>query len=576
MADESAYSIVPSRMSMSISTCHTTGSGASKNEENLVYKPLAFENELFTTRVYKRNYRTPALQRLFKGTEQKIPYKTRPRTVAQSIADDPDGSEAENCTIREPGPTRWWHTEAQNAEPRISFADACEQGNVEIVEAFLKSGQDVHVPVVGENHKLLDLSAIHVAAKRGHVQVVEILLSYGAEKEMLSCVSRKRPLHLAVQAGHVAMVRYLLDNGTNIAAPDGESAQAIHKAAECGSTVILSFLLDRGAAIDSATTNGFRPLHMASQPPDRANVIRFLCSQGADIEAKTHYGYTPLYYASLHNNVDNMEALLELGAAHGPHGPSILSTALEHGHLQATRLLLERGMDPNRPVSGGRTALQKLFKGYKAWRSFDRHRLPNFAEIVELLLVYGADVDLQDSNGDTPLQCLCSRSQFHIGERRLQIQLAKILLRSMRVVDTVNFAGETALGLSAKRISGNWLCQALIASGARLLLSRPGIEIGLYLEQSATGHLSVLNCYLRLNSKTLTKRLGDYEKDSQKNMFSLPHNHHWTGVLRRLLCNLESLDLKDGSWFDYVDTDWTLELTSVPSMSTGESFLWDP
>lgn len=529
---------------MSIHTGRTADGGASKSEDDLVYKPLTFENELFTARVYKRNYRTPALQRIFKGTEQKTSDKTRPRTVAQKSAEDPDGSEAENCTIREPGPQRWWHTKAQNAEPRISFADACEQGNVEIVETFLKSGQDVHVPVAGEIHKLLDFSAIHVGAKGGHVQVVEILLSYGADREMLSRFSLIRPLHLAVKAGHVAMVRYLLDMGTNIAAADGESAQAIHVAAELGSTVILSFLLDRGAAIESAMTYGHQPLHMASKNPGRANVINFLCSQGADIEGKTHHGYTPLYYASLHNNVDNMKALLELGAAHSPQGPSILSIALEHGHLQATRLFLERGMDPNRPVSGGRTALHKLFKANKAGVPFDRHHLPKYEETVELLLVYGADVDLQDSNGDTPLHCLCSRSEIQIEARRLQIQLAKILLRSMRDVDTVNFAGETALGLSAKRISGDWLCQALIASGARLLLSRPGIEIGLDLEPSATGGLSILNCYLRQNSKTLTKRLGFYEKNGRDSI--APLINHWTGVLRSLLRNLELVDVKDG------------------------------
>ena len=191
---------------MSIYTGHTTDSGASKSEEDLVYKPLTFENELFTAPVYKRNYRTPALQQLFKGTEQKTSDNTRPRTVALTIEEDPNGSELENCTIREQGPTRWWHTEAQNAKPRISFADACAQGHVEIVKTHLQLGQKVHVPVLGRNYRLMDFSAIHIAAKGGHVQVVEILLSHGADKEMLSCVSQKRPLHLAVRAGHVAMV----------------------------------------------------------------------------------------------------------------------------------------------------------------------------------------------------------------------------------------------------------------------------------------------------------------------------------------------------------------------------------
>ena len=454
MSDESAYSIVPSRMSMSIYTRHTTDSGASKSEENLVYKPLTFENELFTARVYKRNYRTPAVQRFLKGIEQKTSGKTSPRNVAQEVVEDQFGSEADVLTMVGPGLTQRRPTKAQSgtsipsegqlagddgtsekvdtapntgpsilsaearnqevriiesfvalrppvhrpvlldippysslslchspmpmegqpagsgdtngkfnmgpyAKPRISFGEACEQGNVEIVETYLKSGQDVHVPVAGADHWLLDLSAIHVAAEGGHVRVVEILLSYGADRDMLSRVSWKRPLHLAVQAGHATMVQYLLDNGTDIAAPGENSVQAIHVAAKNGFTGIVGILLNRGAAMESSTLDGARPLHVASQNPRRVNVIKLLCSEGADIEAETHAGYTPLYRACLHNAVDNMKALLEFGTANSPKGPSVLDLALRCGFIRAARLLLERGLDPNRPVFDRATALHR-------------------------------------------------------------------------------------------------------------------------------------------------------------------------------------------------------------------------
>lgn len=455
---------------MSIYTAHTTDSGASKSEEDLVYKPLTFENELFTARVYKRNYGTPALQRLLKSTKQKTLDKTRPRIFAQENVEDPDDSEAENLTIRATEPTQLW--------------EACEQGNFEVVETFLKSGQDVDLPVLAGNDKLFDLSAIHVAAKSGHVQVVEILLSYGA-------------------------------------------------------------------AIDSATTNGFQPLHVASQNPDRTDVIKFLCSQGADIEAETSHGCTPLYYAALNNCVDNMKALLELGAAHGPQGPSILSLALDRGSLQATRLLLEHGVDPNHPDSAGRTALHRRLKVNTEDPSNHYHLTD--AEIVELLLVYGADVDLQDSNGNTPLHCLCDheeiqmRPEVQIEQRRLQIQLANILLRSMRDINTVNIAGMTALGVSAKRKSINWaLSQSLIESGVCLVLRRPGIEMGLVFKGSSTGHPPILNFYLRQGSNMLTKRLVYYPNDGQDR--TIRHDMPSTDVLYRLLWDPESLDQAEISW----------------------------
>ena len=568
-SDESAYSIVPSRMSMSIHTAHTVDSGASKSEVDLVYKPLTFENELFTARVYKRNYRTPALQRLFKGTEQKTSDKTRPRTVAQEIGKDLDGSEADNFTIREPREPGHTQNEARiiisrrsegqpagdedtsggmntlpNPEIQLSFAVACKQGNVEIVETCLASGQNVHGPLLGGKHYNADLSAIHFAAKGGHIQVAELLLSYGADKEMLSCISEKRPLHLAVQAGHVAMVRYLLDKGTNIAAPDGENAQATHVAAACGSAVILSLLLDRGAAIDASMTNGDQPLHVASQHPDRANVIKFLWSQGADIEAKTGRGYTPFDYASVHNHMDNMKALLELGADHSPQGLSMFAIA-QRDRLQATRLLLEHGVDPNRPVYGGRTALHRLAKDTMAYS--EPYHLHKYAEVVMLSLENGAEVDIQDSSGNTPLHCLCSRCENPTSEQEtLQLQLAKMLLRSTRDVDTINIAGETALGLAINSRCVVSLIQLIFASGGRLLMAYPEIKLRFEIDGSSAAYGSFLTCHLRRGDHVLTIRVNNYYKADQDSPHVLSPSS--IGVLRGLLQDPESIDVNDGSW----------------------------
>ena len=62
-SDESAYSIVPSRMSSRLST--STRQSLS-SDENMSYRRLSCENDLFTARVYKRSYRTPLIRRLFR------------------------------------------------------------------------------------------------------------------------------------------------------------------------------------------------------------------------------------------------------------------------------------------------------------------------------------------------------------------------------------------------------------------------------------------------------------------------------------------------------------------------------
>jgi len=69
LSDESAWTIVNSRASFS--TCDNASLMSVESAE-LVYRPLDFENDLFTARVYKRNYRPTMIKRLFKP-ERKMP-----------------------------------------------------------------------------------------------------------------------------------------------------------------------------------------------------------------------------------------------------------------------------------------------------------------------------------------------------------------------------------------------------------------------------------------------------------------------------------------------------------------------
>lgn len=60
-SDESAFSIVPSRLSMF--TDRTSIRDSNSSYTSMVYRRLSFEDDLFTAKVYKRNYRNERLQR---------------------------------------------------------------------------------------------------------------------------------------------------------------------------------------------------------------------------------------------------------------------------------------------------------------------------------------------------------------------------------------------------------------------------------------------------------------------------------------------------------------------------------
>jgi ankyrin repeat protein len=70
-------------------------------------------------------------------------------------------------------------------------------------------------------------TALHVAAQRGHVEVVTALVQMGADKEAANAVGA-RPLHWAAMSGQLEVVRLLLQLGADWDATmhDGTTAHA--------------------------------------------------------------------------------------------------------------------------------------------------------------------------------------------------------------------------------------------------------------------------------------------------------------------------------------------------------------
>ena len=146
---------------------------------------------------------------------------------------------------------------------------------------------------------------------------------------------------------------------------------------------VRSLLKQQRALARQAEPDGTTPLHWAVRVNDLA-LVRALLQAGAT-HAANRYGTTPLELAAEMGNPRVIEALLEAGAdAKGAtvEGETVLMTASLTGNVEAMRLLLARGADPNAQESRfGETALM--------WTASENH-----AAAVRLLLEAGAKVDL--------------------------------------------------------------------------------------------------------------------------------------------------------------------------------------
>lgn len=114
--------------------------------------------------------------------------------------------------------------------------------------------------------------------------------------------------------------------------------------------------------------------------------------QGADINFKDYYGKTPIFHhASVWNG--DVQLLIELGArvdVVDDFGVSLLHLAAMYGRVNATKALLDAGLDVNR--KSGRIDWPGFLTPLEKTLQQDRLPYQELSEICELLLGHGANI----------------------------------------------------------------------------------------------------------------------------------------------------------------------------------------
>ena len=110
-----------------------------------------------------------------------------------------------------------------------ALLDATRRGDAAAVRTLLEEGADPNV-AQGDG-----LSALHLAAQEGNLEVVELLLGAGAKVEAKTQIGEYTPLHVASEGAHAAVVRALLEAGADPGAVTTTTgATPLHLAAENG------------------------------------------------------------------------------------------------------------------------------------------------------------------------------------------------------------------------------------------------------------------------------------------------------------------------------------------------------
>lgn len=282
-------------------------------------------------------------------------------------------------------------SERRTEEPNHGAEENPETGvkNSEILSNFMEEYQRrslqselikaiIHKSPLEEIQKLIHLGAdingtfeyemrpIHFAASADNVEVLELCLNFGCDINSKDCCGLT-PVHLSTQKGHIDCLTYLISQGANVRV-DEMGYKAAKRVKDKPDTLLA--VGDKNKNAGSNTEVDKKPIESDDESEDRAS----------NTSGKAPKGFT-------------MVMAVEP-----------LNFALENNHIDAVKLLLENGANPNRwyPV------------GYE----INLVPLENI-RCLELMLDYGANPNAVDRCGYTPLMMAAKTN--HISAAKLLV-----------------------------------------------------------------------------------------------------------------------------------------------------------
>jgi len=307
--------------------------------------------------------------------------------------------------------TQMWN-DMKESELDAKLLWAAENGHDAILRRLLAKDKEKSSPSLTSRKKN---KLLLKGAYKGHKEVVAVLLAnpHAATIEA-STRSGFTALHMACGKGHVSVLETLLTHGAAIEARNKNGSTPLHTAAQKGYAAVVECLITHKANIEATNHNGVTPLNSAAHK-GHVEVVRTLLRHGAVMEATNKNGITPLYSAAHRGHLDVVHCLLEHNAniegTTKNHGATPLYISAQEGFEEIVELLLKHNANVEAKIwSGMRSGATPLYTA--------AHR--GHVKIVKLLLGYGASTEVVDRNGCTPLHKACQEGHFAVVEELMR------------------------------------------------------------------------------------------------------------------------------------------------------------
>jgi uncharacterized protein len=254
---------------------------------------------------------------------------------------------------------------------------AVEHNDVELAEWCLTHGANPNA-APGPQRRNRQHSLYEEAVLRGHTEVAELLVRYGATRS----TSVHAPMHALIAASRRSDLRTIREEIATH--PEFlHASEPLFAATEANRRDAVELLLDLGTAPDVESPQGERALHIAAYH-DSVDVAELLIARGAEVDPiGRQYNNTPLGGA-MHCQSKRMIDLL------GRFSRSTWEVAYA-GNVDRLRELLAEQPERARAMDDSETLLM--------WLPPDDERTA--MQVAKLLLEHGADRTVRDRNGMT-------------------------------------------------------------------------------------------------------------------------------------------------------------------------------
>lgn len=272
------------------------------------------------------------------------------------------------------------------------------------------------------------------AAARNDIEEVRRLLSRGVTPDATN-EDGLTALHQCCIDNNEAMMRLLLDHGANVNAEDSEKWTPLHAAATCGNLNLVRILIQRGANLLAVNGDGNMPYDICEEERTLDAIESEMAARGVtqrlidDTRASTEM-------RMLRDVAEMVKEGMDLDEPRDNQGATLLHIASANGYIKVVEYLLEHRASTD-------------VVDHDMWQPVHGAACWGHVEVLELLVQYGADLNVRNKHDETPAD-ICEESELRA--RVLRLAADQEELRRHAAADRLRTARRSSSTASTSRV----------------------------------------------------------------------------------------------------------------------------